>query len=100
MGRRRDTESLVKPSFTAQPAQHRKANEAGDCHQYQALLDVAVLEMTQIMGEHRFDLSRRECAQQGIEKHDAFVSTEAGEIGVAVLRTLGAVRHAYAVTGV
>ncbi len=49
--------------------------------------------MSQLMREHRLDLGRGEARYQRVEEHDALGRPEAGEIGVAVTRTLRAVHH-------
>ena len=54
---------------------------------------MAPLEMTELMRQHRFDLASVQFLQQGVEKDDALVAAEAGEIGVAMAGTPRAVHH-------
>ncbi len=49
--------------------------------------------MSEFMRQHGLDFFRRQLFQQGVEEHDALGAAEAGEIGVAVRRALGAVHH-------
>ena len=49
--------------------------------------------MPQFVGEYGFHFLGLQTAEQGVEEDDALGLTEAGEVGVAVRRTLRAVHH-------
>jgi hypothetical protein len=72
-----------------QPEEGQRSGE----HQGDALNDVAPAEVTEFMRQHGFDFIRRQTVEQGVEKDNALVVAEAGEVGVAVAGTLRAIHH-------
>ena len=55
--------------------------------------------MPEFVRQHRLDLIGIQTVQQGVEKDDALVLAQAGEIGIAVTGAAGAVHDEYAAAG-
>ena len=95
----RDAQAGVEPRLVGQPAQQRQRGQAHHEHARNALDDVPVLEMAQLVRQHRLDLGRGQLAQQRVEKHHALGRAKAGEVGVGVGAAAAAVHHEQALGG-
>ena len=74
-------------------AEQREEGQAAGADHRQALPQVVVVVVAQLVGQHRLDLGRLQLGQQGVEEDDPLAGAEAGEVGVAVGRALRAVHH-------
>ena len=81
----------IKPGLATQAAEQGKAQQAQGEHGNNAFLDMAVLEMSQFMGQDGIHLAGCELRQQRVIKHHALGGAKAGEIGVGVRTALAAV---------
>ena len=86
-----DAESCIEPSGLHGMAEQIEQEQRRAENQDDALDDVAMAEMSQLMRQHRFHFGRVEPAEQGIEEDDALVPAETGEISIAVSRALGTI---------
>jgi hypothetical protein len=76
-----------------QPAEQREADQAEREQADDALDDVLVLEVAQLVRQHGVDLAGRQLGQQRVEEHHALGRAEAGEVGIGVRAALAAVHH-------
>ena len=90
---RPDAQAGVKPDLRRQPAQQRKACQAHCKHQDDAFDDVLVLEVAQLMRQHRINFTGLQLFEQRVVKHHALGRTKTGEIGVGMGRAFATVHH-------
>ena len=88
-----------KPQLLRQPAQQGKTGQADGKHHGDALNDVLVLEVAQLVGQHRVHLAGVQLLEQGVVKHHALGRAKAGEVGIGVGRAAAAVHHKQALGG-
>lgn len=74
-------------------AEQGEEGQAARTDHRQALPQVVVVVVAQLMGQHRLHLGRVELVQQGVEEDDPLGRAEAGEVGVAMGRALRPVHH-------
>jgi hypothetical protein len=58
-----------------------------------------VLEVAQLVRQHRLDLAGVQLGQQGVVEHHALGRAQAGEVGIGVGRAPAAVHHEQALGG-
>ena len=83
----------IKPDLRRQAAQQRKTDQTHCKHANDAFDDVLVLEMTQLMRQHRVYFARAKLLKQCVVKHHSLGRAKASEVSVCVSRSLAAVHH-------
>ena len=78
---------------TSQPSNANPARLEARTSRRSAFDHMPMLEVAELVCQHRLDLARRQLDQQSVEQDHALGSTEAGEVGVGVGRTAAAVHH-------
>src|SRR5690606_39376243 len=76
-----DAQPVVEPDLLRQPAQGQEEDQREHERQPHAPDDVAVLEVPQLMGKHRFDLVGVQSRQQGVEVDYAVRIAAIGDVG-------------------
>ena len=79
-----NSEPFIEPTLVDQLAESPEESKRSGKEQERALPDVQQLVVTEFMGENRFNLRRRQPAEQCVEEDDALGGTKAGKVGVAM----------------
>jgi hypothetical protein len=86
-------QALEEPRLACQMAQQGKEQQAAGADHRQALPEVVMVIVTQLVGQHGLHFGGGQLVEQGVEEDDALGGAKAGEVGIAMGRALRAVHH-------